>query len=373
MKHLSLWFFLKLGLVLAAAEPQPDTRLGALPQKTPPPLQIMDNAKKVNLGRLLFFDPILSATRSVACATCHHPQHGWADGRVTPLGVYAKGLGPKRHRSEPADIAPIRRNTPTILNVAFNGIQLDKTFDPSQSPMFWDNRETSLEAQVLHPIRNREEMRGHVCSEPEAVPAMLQRLRAIAEYRRMFEDAFGSEIDIKSLTGAIAAYERSLITPDTAFDRYMRGDTTAMTGAQKHGMEVFHRAGCSLCHNGSMLSDYKLHAIGLNDEQTRREAFRTPSLRQLRHTAPYMHHGEIRTLDEVLLFYDRLMDHVAETLEGGDQSSLPPLDPLLRQMNMLPEDHAPIRVFLESLSTDSYDQSVPTSIPSGLAVPGRQG
>lgn len=94
MKHLSLWFFLTSGLILAAVEPRLDTRLGVLPPKAPPPQGITDDAKKVSLGRLLFFDPILSATRSVACATCHHPQQGWADGRVTPLGVYAQGLGP---------------------------------------------------------------------------------------------------------------------------------------------------------------------------------------------------------------------------------------------------------------------------------------
>jgi cytochrome c peroxidase len=370
MKYLSLWFFLTSGLILAAVEPRLDTRLGALPLKAPQPQGIKDDAKKVSLGRLLFFDPILSATRSVACATCHHPQHGWADGRVTPLGVYAQGLGPERRRSKPADIAPIRRNSPTILNVAFNGIQPGQALDPRQSPMFWDNRERGLEAQVLHPIRNREEMRGDACTEPEAVPAMLQRLRQIPGYRQRFKDAFGMEIDITSVTRAIAAYERSLITTDTAFDRFMRGDNNALTAEQKQGLEVFHRAGCSLCHNGPMLSDYKLHAIGLNDAESRSEAFRTPSLRQLRHTAPYMHHGEMNTLDEVLLFYDRLMDQAAETLDGGDQSTLPPLDPLFRQMNLLPEYHAPLRAFLESLSTDSYDQTLPASVPSGLAVPG---
>ena len=370
MNHLSLWFFLTSGLILVAVEPPLETRLAALPLKAPQPQGITDDAKIVSLGRLLFFDPILSATRSVACATCHHPQHGWADGRVTPLGVYAQGLGPGRRLSESAYIAPIRRNSPTILNVAFNGIQLGQSFDPRQSPMFWDNRERGLEAQVLHPISNREEMRGDTCTEPEAVPAMLQRLRQIPGYRQLFKDAFGMEIDITSVTRAIAAYERSLITTDTAFDRFMRGDTNALTTAQKQGLEVFHRAGCSFCHNGPMLSDYKLHAIGLNDAESRREAFRTPSLRQLRHTAPYMHHGEMHTLDEVLLFYDRLMDQAAETLEGGDQSTLPPLDPLFRLMNLLPEDHAPLRAFLESLSTDSYDQNLPASVPSGLAVPG---
>ena len=111
----------------------------------------------------------------------------------------------------------------------------------------------------------------------------------------------------------------------------MRGAKSAMTPAQQHGMQVFQKAKYTLCHNGPMLSDYRLHAIGLRDSATNRHEFPTPTLRNLKHTAPYMHNGGSLTLDEVLLFYDQFMDQVAETLEGGDDSTLPPLDPLLRQ------------------------------------------
>ncbi|MBL9180310.1 MAG: cytochrome-c peroxidase [Verrucomicrobiaceae bacterium] len=349
--------------VALSGEPLPDTKIEALPRSAALPA---DTPAKVALGRLLFFDPILSATRDVACATCHHPRFGWADARPTPLGVHAIGIGPQRRLAKNAGIPPLTRNTPSILNVAFNGIESGKPFAPSKSPMFWDNRAQSLEAQALAPIRQREEMRGDVCGEAEAVPAMIGRMQAIPEYVQRFD----GQITANAVTSAIAAYERTLITPDSPFDRFMRGDKTALTPAQQHGMEVFHKAGCSLCHNGPMLSDYKLHAIGVTDSSTSRHDFRTPTLRNLKHTAPYMHHGGHPTLDDVLLFYDRLMDHAAETIEGGDSSTLPQLDPLLRKMNMLPEDHEPLRAFLDALNSDDYDKSMPQRVPSGLPVSG---
>lgn len=348
-------------LTAADGESLPNTKIEALPQSSALPT---DTPAKIELGRLLFFDPLLSATQDVACATCHHPKFGWADARPTPLGVHAIGLGPQRKLVKGAEFLPLKRNTPTILNAAFNGIASDKSLDPKQSPMFWDNRVLSLESQALAPIRQREEMRGDVCSEAEAVPMMLARLKAIPEYMKRFD----GDITPEKVTEAIAAYERTLITPDSPFDRFMRGDKTAMTAAQQHGMEVFHKAGCSLCHNGPMLSDYKLHAIGLTDSSTNRTEFRTPTLRNLKHTAPYMHHGGNVTLEEVLFFYDRLMDQAAETFEGGD-TSLPPLDPLLQKMNLLPEDATPIITFLEALNSDDYDKSVPQRVPSGLSVP----
>lgn len=345
----------------------PDTRLAALPEKT----SGASSPEAVALGRWLFFDPILSATGTVACATCHHPDYGWADGRATPLGVYSEGLGPRRQRSEAAEMQPLPRNTPTILNVAFNGLRLDQVLDPKTAPMFWDNRVQGLEAQVIHPIQSREEMRGDACTEAEAVPLMVQRLKQIPLYRQHFAQVFQGEITSTRVMQSIATFERSLIACDSPFDRFMRGDSKALNALQKRGLETFHRAGCSLCHNGPMLSDYQLHAIGVNDAGSRRDNFRTPTLRQLRDTAPYMHHGEMRTLDEVLLFYDRLMDHAAETLDGGDQESLPPLDPLLRQMSLLPDDHEQLKAFLEALNSDTFDRSIPASVPSGLPVAGQ--
>ena len=345
----------------SADEPLPNTTIEALPRSAARPT---DTPAKVELGRLLFFDPILSATRDVACATCHHPKFGWADARPTPLGVHAGGIGPERRLMKAAEFPPLRRNTPSILNAAFNGIASDKPFDPQSAPMFWDNRVQSLEVQALVPVRQREEMRGDVCSEAEAVPEMIERLKAIPEYLQRFD----GDITAIKVADAIAAFERTLITPNAPFDRFMRGDKTAMTPAQQHGMQVFQKAGCALCHNGPMFSDYKVHAIGLTDSTTNRGEFRTPTLRNLKHTAPYMHHGGHRSLEDVISFYDRLMDQAAETLDGGDTGTGPPLDPLLRRMNLLPEDHAALLAFLEALNSDDYDTSVPPRVPSGLPV-----
>ncbi len=351
------------GGVAVAENGGPNTRIEALPRSASLP---SDTAAKIELGRLLFFDPVLSATRDVACATCHHPQHGWADGRSTPLGVHAEGLGPQRRLVRGAAFLPLTLNTPSVLNAAFNGIESGKAFDPAKAPMFWDNRVLGLEAQVLAPIRTREEMRGEACAEGDAETAMVERLQAVPEYRERFE----GPITPARVAEAIAAYERTLVATDSPFDRFMRGDKQAMTPEQQRGMQVFQKAGCALCHNGPMFSDFKLHNIGLTDSSTNRQEFRTPTLRNLKHTAPYMHHGGSPTVDEVLLFYDRLMDQAAETLEGGDEHTLPPLDPLLRQMNMLPEDHAPLAAFLKALNDDGYDRSVPEKVPSGLRVPG---
>lgn len=350
-------------ITAAEESPLPDTRLGALPITAALP---MDAVQIVELGRMLFFDPILSATRDVACASCHHPDHGWADGRATPLGVHAQGLGPERRQVIDGGFPPLLRNTPTILNAAFNGLQLHQKYEPALAPMFWDNRVQGLETQALVPIRTREEMRGDACSEKLALSEMTNRLARIPEYVARFEGA----ITPRKVAEAIAAYERTLITPDTPFDRFMRGDARAMNKAQIDGMEVFRRAGCALCHHGPMFSDFKLHAVGVTDSSSSRTEFRTPSLRNLKYTAPYMHHGGEPSLEGVLIFYDRLMDHVAEALDGGDTSTLPPLDPLLRHLNMQPEDHAPIAAFLEALNTDSYDRQVPDRVPSGLPVPG---
>lgn len=336
---------------LMAQETLPDTRLAALPKSAALP---QDTTEKVKLGRLLFFAPILSATRDVACATCHHPRFGWADGRATPLGVHATGLGPERKLLEKMDASTLTRNTPSILNAAFNGLRLDQAHDPLKAPMFWDNRVESLEAQVLVPIRSREEMRGDACTEAEAVPQMIERLRGVPDYVRLF----GGEITAAKVAEAIAAFERTLITPETPFDRFMRGDRTAMSASQQRGMEAFQRAGCALCHGGPMLSDFKPHAIGLSGPP-----LRTPTLRNLRHTAPYLHDGSRRTLEDVMLFYDRLMDHAAETLDGGDKASLPPLDPLLSRLDLRPEDHEPVLDFLDALTSDDYDRSVPNGFP----------
>lgn len=303
----------------------------ALPRQT----EIALDVEKIELGRRLFFDPILSATGTVSCATCHQPSKGWTDGRRTAMGI-----------------GPLTRNTLTILNVGFN----------AGGVMFWDNRETGLEAQVRHPILAREEMRGDACEEHEALDLAVRRVRAQPGYDRRFRNIFGGKVTFEWVAEAIAAFERSLVTSDTAFDRFLRGDKSALNGQQQRGLRIFEQAGCNRCHGGPMLSDFKMHVVGGPGE---RQAFRTPSLRNLTHTAPYMHNGRLRTLDDVLLFYEQLMDEVSETLEGGDQATQPPLDPLLRHLSLNAEDFEHVKAFLESASAAQYDQTVPPAGPPG--------
>lgn len=317
--RLACLLFTALGLHAVAEEPV--VPLAALPLSTENAVSPVE----IELGRTLFFDPVLSATKATSCASCHQPQLGWTDGLETGKGF-----------------AVLARNTPTILNTAFN----------ADGVMFWDNREHTLEAQVLHPIRARDEMRGDACSEREVIDVVVQRVQGIERYRT----AMGGSVTMPKIAHAIAAFERSLVTPDTPFDRFMRGDKSALTPHQQRGMKAFEESGCLRCHGGPMLSDYKLHVIAAPGE---RQAFRTSSLRNLRHTAPYMHNGRMRTLDEVLLFYEQLMDEVSETIEGGDAAAQPPLDPLLKHLAVKPGDFLDLKAFLESLSADHYDQRVP--------------
>ena len=350
----------------------PEMRFEALPTHAPEPKDNPSTAPKIALGRLLFFDPILSATRDVSCATCHHPRLGWTDGRTTPIGAGGAGLGPQRIFRAPAPLPPLTRNVPTILNVGFNALVAGAKPDPATAPMFWDSRVQGLERQVLEPIRSQE-MRGDACAEAEAIEQAIDRVRAIPEYRDQFSAAFdqppGNAVTTGHLTQAIAAFERSLVTPHSAFDRFLGGEASALNAEQQCGLRIFQDAGCTQCHGGPMLSDFKLHVIGGPDgvAENRRE-FRTPTLRNLRHTAPYMHNGNLRTLRDVSVFYEALADAVSETLDGGDTATQPRLDPLLKHLNLNAEDFRALEAFLDALNDDTYDQTVPAKVPSGLPV-----
>lgn len=340
-----------------------------------PPNDSKTSEDRVTVGRLLFFDPVLSATQKVACATCHHPSLGWADGRMTSIGVGGSGLGPRRMQAQASPGGLVERNAPTILNVAFNGWTREGSVEPALAPMFWDSRVEGLEAQALVPIRSSAEMRGDLCRESEAVEMAMARVNAIPEYRQRFSRAFqkpeSEAVTQEHLGRAIADFERSLAATNSPFDRHLRGETGAMSALQIEGMRRFEQSGCTECHSGPMLSDYRLHAIGVpgTGNDARRE-FRTPTLRNLRHTAPYMHDGQFRTLREVLVFYEQVMDPVAETLDGGDGSTPGPLDPLLHKLSIRVEDFPAIEAFLDALNDDGYDRSVPSTVPSGLPVGG---
>jgi cytochrome c peroxidase len=327
----------------------------------------------------LFWDPVLSGPKDVACATCHHPELGYAEDRDVSIGVGGIGLGEDRRVGRDSTIPLVKRNSQTILNVAFSGSDETGQYDPVWAPMFWDIRVRSLEAQALEPLKALEEMRGLTYPEDEAVAVVVGRLNAIPEYSRLFADAFAGQAPTAETLGkALAAFQRSLTASNAPFDRYMRGDQTAMTGPQLRGMRRFERIGCVNCHNGPMFSDYKLHVLGVPDSPVlpmsdsgaeNRYAFRTASLRNLAFTAPYMHNGLFETVEDVLDFYDDV-----DSRRGDDRNpnvSRDELDPLLRQLRGVDDDDEDLLAFLRALSDDSFDRTTPRRVPSGLAVGGR--
>ena len=356
------------------------------------------------LGRLLFWDPVLSGAKDVACATCHHPDFAWADGRDLSLGTGSAGLGPERVSGGQIDVVP--RNAPTILNVALNGLdrrrgrgrdgrrrdefeiitQAMTEVNPERAPMFWDSRVRSLETQALEPLKVREEMRGDAYPEEVAVDSVVARLRAIPEYLAYFREAFTPESEITPtlVARAIAAFERTLLAIDSPFDRYQAGDLTALTEQQRRGLEEFDDADCTRCHDGPMFSDFDRHAEGVAenpllsvaDAGDGRFRFRTPSLRNAALTAPYMHNGMLETLEDVLEFYDRGRSenpNVANRRRrgGGDGGAVARLDRNFRRVdNMSEREMADIVAFLEALTDPSFDRTIPETVPSGLAPGG---
>lgn len=384
------------------ADPEDDLRrrfdlqaLGAIPYPPGEP----PSAARIALGRLLFFDPILSGEMDVACATCHHPSLGFADGRAFSVGAGGVGLGPDRLPSgsrltgRPIGLEP--RNSPTVLNAAFNA---DEAGVPSHRGLqFWDGRAAGLEAQARIPLTSRTEMAGDAYP-PEAAPdSVVARLRGIPEYVRLFREAFPLEagppgesdfVSMDTYGRAVAAYERELVTRETAFDAYARGADNALTTQQKRGLEIFFTKGrCSLCHGGPMFSDFRFHVLGVpqagegkdvipgddtgREEHTRdpadRHAFRTPTLRNVELTAPYMHDGVFLTLEDVVRFYDAGARPRHAAIPDAR------VDPLVTDpIGLTDEEVVALVAFLEALTDpgrglDPALLAVPASVPSGLA------
>jgi len=360
------------------------------------------------LGRLLFWDPILSGSKDVACGTCHHPDFAYADGRALSLGTGAEGLGPSRTDPTGGTVPVVRRNSPTILNVAYNGLDRRRrrrgdddavtrqaellSVSSSRAPMFWDSRVRSLEAQALEPIKAFDEMRGDAYPEAVAVDSVVTRLRAIPEYVALFESAFGAGTTIgpEQLGSAIAAFERSLVAMNSPLDRYRAGDRAALTEQQLRGLEEFDDAGCDRCHEGPMFSDFDHHAEGVADHPLvavpdtgrGRFRFRTPSLRNIALTAPYMHNGTLATLDDVLEFYDEGRSrnpNVADRRRRGgedddDDDGVARLSGQFRGVDDMSErEMEDIVAFLGALTDPDFDRTVPTRVPSGLEPGGRMG
>ena len=333
--------------------------IGALPEVAPAPEDNPLTKEKIELGKKLFFDPILSANNKISCATCHSPGKGFADGLDRSNG-FSEGIKTKR-------------NSPTILNTAFNGIDFEGNFDPKNSPQFYDNRAHSLEQQCMDPLLNPDEMKGEALSAEDYIEKLEQEVSSIKAYRGLFHRAFSdSTVTIGQITKAIASYERTLITPNAPFDRYMRGDLNAMTEEQISGMEAFISTGCNNCHSGPMFSDYKLHVLGVDkhpglehfDKGDGTYAFRTPSLRNLSFTAPYMHNGRMSSLEEVMRFYERKRSKHPEV-------SNKELAQEFKDLKLSPFNRSRVKkiiAFLEALNDPTFDQSIPESVPSGLPI-----
>ena len=343
--------------------------LASLPERAPEV-----DAAQAELGRLLFWDPILSGDRDVACATCHLPENGYSDNQHQAIGVGGVGRGSDRTVGH---IERVKRNSQTVLNTTWNGINELGAFDPAVASMFWDNRVSSLEAQALEPIRSREEMRGDNIPLEEIDAEITTRLNAIPAYQQAFNDAFGSpDITTDEIAKALASFQRTLIANQTPFDRWMRGEPDAMTERQVSGMQEFVIAGCADCHSGPLFSDFSPHVLGVQEGADVLEpdvgdgnfAFRTPSLRQLAFTAPYFHAGQFSSLGSAIDFYDEPGGSSNPNVESAS------LDPEFLEIPEMDDGRGSIiQGFLNALNDDGFDKTVPEFVPSGLPPGGFDG
>lgn len=254
---------------------------------------------KVSLGKQLFFDPRLSSNNQMSCATCHDPDKGFGDRLKTGKGHQGKKL---------------LRNTQTILNVAY------------YSKLFWDGRSTSLEEQALIPIQSIDEMNQNLSK-------LESELNAIPGYVKQFKKVFGTKVTHDGIAKALAAFQRTLVTGPSAYDRYVAGEEKALSNEAKRGMDLFFgEAGCSECHPAPTFTDGKFYRLGVSftdkglevvtGKKKDRYRFRTPSLRNVAETAPYMHDGSLKTLGDVVTFYYR---GVPKRTPDGLALDIPPL------------------------------------------------
>ena len=301
----------------------PNLSLQAIPlgldsERVIPPDNPLTEAK-VKLGRRLFFDPILSVDGSVSCASCHHAEHGFSSPTRFGTGVGGKST---------------TRNPPALLNRAYGKV------------FFWDGRETTLEAQSLRPIADPSEMGG-------TVESAVTRLQESKSYQAEFAGAFPDGITATNLGRALASFERVLLLGDSRVDRFHAGETKTLNERELHGLWLYESKGrCWRCHSGRNFTDESFHNTGVNWGKnpvdlgryaaTKLEAdrgrFKSPTLRGLTRSAPYMHDGSLATLEEVVEFYN-----------GGGVRN-PNLDPIVKPLELSKDEKANLVAFLKALS-----------------------
>ncbi|MHA6697033.1 cytochrome-c peroxidase [Chryseobacterium sp. A301] len=296
--------------------------------------------EKEELGKTLFFDPRLSESGQISCASCHDPELMWADARRVAYG-HDRQLG--------------IRNTPTLVNIAY------------ATSLFWDGRAKDLEDQVKFPIENPVEMNIHS-------KLAVKRIAKIKAYRPLFEEAFGEgKITQDKIDKAIATFERTLLSPATRFDQFVKGKKDALSDSEVRGLHLFRtKANCINCHNTPYFSDQKFHNVGLTyfdreyEDLGRYEIsknkedvgkFKTPSLREISHTAPYMHNGLFPDIRGVLNMYNAGMPN--EKWKESGRGISPEKSGMLTSLNLSETELVDLENFLKSLHSLRYKMRAP--------------
>jgi cytochrome c peroxidase len=294
--------------------------ISPLPAYVPIPATNLNYEQKVNLGKQLYFDGRLSKNGAISCAFCHNPGTGFADARQFSIGAFGTAGG---------------RQAPTVYNTGFQPLQ------------FWDGRAGSLEEQAIGPIHNPVEM-------AETHAAVVPKISKIPGYQKQFQLVFGGGVSLQHIAEAIAGFERTIVSQNSSFDKYVMGKKDAMTEGAVRGMTLFKgKARCILCHNGPNFTDNQFHNLGVPQEGLLKEdlgrfevtrlerdkgAFKTPTLRSITETAPYMHDGVFKTLEEVVEFLDK----------GGGANSH--LSPFMRPLGLSAEEKRDLIEFLNALT-----------------------
>lgn len=304
----------------------------AEPVGLPPVSHPKDNLpteEKIALGKQLYFDGRLSSDNKVSCASCHDPAKGFSNGDQFATGIEGKKGG---------------RNSPTVINAAFQKFQ------------FWDGRAKSLEEQALGPIQNPIEMNL-------SLEAVVAKLNGIEGYRSQFQKVFGTDATSDGIAKAIAAYERTILSGDAPYDKFKAGDKGAMSEAAQRGMTLFFgKANCVACHSGPNFTDNGFHNVGLPGADAGRAAisksegdkgaYKTPTLREISKSAPYMHDGSLKTLEELVAHY----------IKGGTPN--PQLDEEIFPLKLSADDVLDLVTFLkEGLSSASYPAHTAPELP----------
>jgi len=324
LRRVSAAFAAVLGLSVTGLAAEPAGLPAVRHPKDNPP-----TPEKIALGKQLYFDGRLSSDGKVSCATCHDPAKGFSNGDQFATGIEGKKGG---------------RNSPTVINTAYQAFQ------------FWDGRAGTLEEQALGPIQNPIEMNM-------PLDAVVAKLNGIEGYKKQFQQVFGTDVTADGIAKAIAAYERTVLSGDAPYDKFKAGDSSALSEAAQRGMKLFFgKANCSACHSGPNFTDNAFHNIGVKGDDVGREAiskmlgdkgaFKTPTLREIARSAPYMHDGSMKTLEEVVAHYNK----------GGDKH--PQLDEEVYELKLTKEQIADLVTFMtEGLSSSSYPNHTAPELP----------